>query len=60
MSRVQVGIGIAMGIAPLLLGVLSDRVGVVRALAVEPALTVVAVVVLLVVVRASRGEPATA
>jgi fucose permease len=60
MSRVQVGIGIAMGIAPLLLGVLSDHVGVVRALAVEPALTLVAVLVLLVVVRGGRGEPATA
>jgi MFS family permease len=60
MSRVQVGIGIAMGVAPLLLGVLSDRVGVVRALAVEPALTLVAVLVLLVVVRGGRGEPATA
>jgi predicted MFS family arabinose efflux permease len=60
MSRVQVSVGVAIGTAPLLLGVLSDHVGVLRALTVEPALIVAAAVVLLVVVRGGRGEPATA
>jgi MFS family permease len=57
MSRVQVGIGVAIGTAPLLLGVLSDHVGVIRALAVEPGLIVVAGLVLLVV-RAGRRKEA--
>ena len=58
MSRVQVGIGVAIGTAPLLLGVLSDRLGVIRALAVEPCLIVVAGFVLLLLVRAGRSEEA--
>jgi len=60
MARTQIAVGVAIGTAPLLLGVLSDRVGVVRALTVEPALIVTAALVLLVVVRAGRGEPAAA
>lgn len=58
MARVQVGIGVAIGTAPLLLGVLSDHVGVIRALAVEPGLIVAAVLVLLLVVRAERRQAA--
>ncbi len=60
MARTQVAVGVAIGTAPLLLGVLSDHVGVLRALTVEPALIVAAAVVLWVVVRGGRGEPATA
>ncbi len=60
MSRVQVGIGVAIGTAPLLLGVLSDHVGVIRALSVEPCLIAVAALVLLLLVRAGRREPAAA
>jgi len=60
MSRVQVGIGVAIGTAPLLLGVLSDHVGVIRALSVEPVLIVVAGLVLLLVVRAGHREKAVA
>jgi predicted MFS family arabinose efflux permease len=60
MARTQVAVGVAIGTAPLLLGVLSDHVGVLRALIVEPALIVIAAVVLLVVVRGGRGEPAAA
>jgi fucose permease len=59
MARTQVAVGVAIGTAPLLLGVLSDHVGVLRALTVEPALIVAAAVVLWVVVRGGRGEPAT-
>ena len=60
MSRVQVSVGVAIGTAPLLLGVLSDHVGVLRALAVEPGLIVAAALALLVVVRGGRGEPVAA
>lgn len=60
MSRVQVGIGVAIGTAPLLLGVLSDHVEVIRALTVEPCLIAVAALVLLLLVRAGRREPAAA
>ena len=60
MARTMVAVGVAIGTAPLLLGVLSDHLGVLRALTVEPALIVVAAVVLLLVVRARRGEPAAA
>ena len=58
MSRVQVGIGVAIGTAPLLLGILSDHVGVIRALAAEPCLIVVAVLVLMLLARAGRDEAA--
>jgi predicted MFS family arabinose efflux permease len=54
MARTQVAVGVAIGTAPLLLGVLSDHVGVLRALTVEPALIVVAALVLLLVVRGGR------
>ena len=60
MSRVQVGVGVAIGTAPLLLGVLSDHVGVLRALAVEPALIMVAAVLLLLVARGAPARPAAA
>jgi predicted MFS family arabinose efflux permease len=60
MARVQVGIGVAIGTAPLLLGVLSDRVGVIHALAVEPGLIVVAALVLLLVARTGRRQQAVA
>jgi predicted MFS family arabinose efflux permease len=60
MARTQVAVGVAIGTAPLLLGVLSDRVGVVRALTVEPALIVTAALVLWLVVRAGRGQAAAA
>ncbi len=56
MARTQVAVGLAIGSAPLLLGVLSDRVGVLRALSVEPALIVAAAVLLLVVARGGRAE----
>ncbi|MGD1052458.1 MAG: MFS transporter [Candidatus Dormibacteria bacterium] len=55
MARTQVAVGVAIGTAPLLLGVLSDHLGVLRALTVEPALIVVAALVLLVVARPSRA-----
>jgi MFS family permease len=60
MSRVQVSVGVAIGTAPLLLGILSDHLGVLRALIVEPALIVAAAVVLAIVVRTGRAEPAVA
>ncbi len=54
MARTQIAIAIAIGTAPVLLGALSDRFGVLRALAVEPALIAGAAVLLFVV----RGRPA--
>jgi predicted MFS family arabinose efflux permease len=59
MARTQVAVGVAIGTAPLLLGVLSDHLGVLRALTVEPVLIVLAAVVLLAVVRGSPADPAT-
>jgi MFS family permease len=59
MSRIQAAVGVAIGTAPLLLGILSDHVGVIRALAVEPGLIVAAALVLYVI-RTGRGEPAAA
>ena len=56
MARTQIAVGVAIGTAPLLLGILSDHVGVLRALAVEPGLIVVAALLLLVVARTRRGE----
>jgi predicted MFS family arabinose efflux permease len=55
MARTQVAVGVAIGTAPLLLGFLSDHFGVLRALILEPALIVVAAVVLLLVARGGRG-----
>ncbi len=60
MARTQVAVGLAIGTAPLLLGVLSDRVGVLRALAVEPCLIVIAALVLLVVGRSRPREAVAA
>jgi predicted MFS family arabinose efflux permease len=57
MARTQVAVGVAIGTAPLLLGVLSDHFGVLRALAVEPGLIIAAALVLLVMIRGGRGEP---
>ncbi len=57
MARTQVALGVAILVAPLLLGVLSDRVGVLRALTVEPCLMVVAGVAL-VVIRLADRRPA--
>jgi len=55
MARTQVLVGVAVGTAPLLLGVLSDHVGLLPALAVEPGLIVVAALLVLRV-RTAGGE----
>jgi predicted MFS family arabinose efflux permease len=62
MARTQVALGLAILVAPLLLGVLSDRLGVLRALAVEPGLIVVAGFTLLAVRRrpSHAARPAAA
>ena len=46
MARIQVAVALAIGAAPLLLGVLSDRAGLLRALALEPVLIVAMALVL--------------
>lgn len=54
MARTQVFVGAAILTAPLLLGVLADRVGVLPALAVEPGLILAAALVLLAVLPRER------
>lgn len=53
MARIQLFVGLAVLTAPLLLGVLSDHLGVIRAVAVEPLLIAAAALVL---VAAPRGR----
>ncbi|HYA01356.1 MAG TPA: MFS transporter [Candidatus Binatia bacterium] len=55
MARTQVAISAAIAGAPLLLGVLSDRAGVLRAVALEPALIVAAAAVLIAVRAGQRS-----
>ncbi len=55
MARTQLFVGLAVLTAPLLLGVLSDRLGVLRAVALEPLLILAAAVVL--AVAPPRGRP---
>lgn len=60
MARTQVTVAVAVGTAPLLLGALSDRLGVLRALGVEPGLIAIAGALLVVVWRLRRGAAAPA
>jgi MFS family permease len=56
MARTQVFVGLAVLAAPLLLGVLSDHLGILRAVAVEPLLIVAAAAVLVATPR-QRARP---